>query len=195
MNVQDARQQTLGELLRRTARRDPDRLAIVCGDTRWTYAELDARCDALARALMRRGVAAGDRVAVLARNSHAFVALRFAVARAGAVLVPINFMLKPPEIAFILRNSGARILCTDSGLAEAARAWGGPGDEGRALRLAALGGRFGSGRRHGAPRRAPRGGRGRERSLPGAGGHAPPTDHVHERGRAGRTSRAARWRR
>ncbi len=122
MNVQDARQQTLGEILRRTARRDPDRLAIVCGETRWTYAELDARCDALARALMRRGVAAGDRVAVLARNSHAFVALRFAVARAGAVLVPINFMLKPPEIAYILRNSGARVLCTDSGLAEAARA-------------------------------------------------------------------------
>lgn len=119
--ISTARQQTVSDLLRRSARRSPGRLAIVCGDTRWTYAELDAICDRLARALIDSGVAAGDRVAVLARNSHAYAALRFAVARAGAVLVPVNFMLKPPEIAFILRNSQARLLCVDSGLASAAR--------------------------------------------------------------------------
>jgi fatty-acyl-CoA synthase len=64
----------------------------------------------------------GDRVAVLARNSHGFAALRFALARLGAVLVPINFMLKADEVAYILRHAGARTLATDSGLADLARA-------------------------------------------------------------------------
>jgi fatty-acyl-CoA synthase len=66
-------------------------------------------------------VGQGVRVAVLARNSHAFAALRFALARLGAVLVPINFMLKAEEAAYILRHAGAGVLATDSGLAELAR--------------------------------------------------------------------------
>ena len=61
-------------------------------------------------------------MAVLARNSHGFAALRFALARRGAVLVPINFMLKAEEVAYILRHAGARMLATDAGLAELARA-------------------------------------------------------------------------
>jgi fatty-acyl-CoA synthase len=67
-------------------------------------------------------MARGDRIAILARNSHAFAALRFAVARLGAVLVPVNFMLKADEAAYILRHAGARMLCTDSGLAALAQA-------------------------------------------------------------------------
>jgi fatty-acyl-CoA synthase len=47
-------------------------------------------------------------VAILSRNSHAFAALRFALARLGAVLVPINFMLNADEVAYILRHAGAR---------------------------------------------------------------------------------------
>ncbi|MDO8370427.1 MAG: AMP-binding protein, partial [Polaromonas sp.] len=62
-----------------------------------------------------------SRVAVLARNSHGFAALRFALARLGAVLVPINFMLKAEEVAFILRHAEAQMLATDSGLAELGR--------------------------------------------------------------------------
>jgi fatty-acyl-CoA synthase len=64
----------------------------------------------------------GEPVAVLARNSHGFAALRFALARLGAVLVPINFMLKAEEVAFILRHAGAKVLATDSGLTPLARA-------------------------------------------------------------------------
>jgi fatty-acyl-CoA synthase len=60
-------------------------------------------------------------VAVLARNSHGFAALRFALARMGAVMVPINFMLKADEVAYILRHAGAETLATDSGLAELAK--------------------------------------------------------------------------
>ena len=115
------RSQTLGDLLRRSARRHPDKSAILCGDVHWTYGEFDAICDRVAAGFASQGVAAGDRVAVLARNSHAFAAVRFGLARLGAVLVPINFMLKPAEIAHILRHAGAGTLCVDSGLAEAGR--------------------------------------------------------------------------
>ncbi len=116
------RRQTLGDVLHRTALRVPGKTAIVCGATQWTYAEFDALVSRLAAGLSQMGVAAGERVAVLARNSHGFAALRFALARLGAVLVPINFMLKAEEVAFILRHAGARTLATDSGLAELARA-------------------------------------------------------------------------
>jgi fatty-acyl-CoA synthase len=116
-----ARRQTLADLVRRSARRHPGKTAIVCGDTRWTFAQFDDVVSRLAGALIARGIAPGDRVAVLARNSHAFAALRFAIARAGAVLVPINFMLRAEEVAYILRHAGARLLATDSGLAALAR--------------------------------------------------------------------------
>ncbi len=116
------RRQTLADLLRRSARRFPNKTAIICGDTAWSYAEFDAICDRLAAGHAGRGVGKGARVAILSRNSHAFAALRFALARLGAILVPINFMLKPEEAAFILRHAGAEILATDSGLADVARA-------------------------------------------------------------------------
>ena len=116
------RRQTLGDVLRRTALRVPAKTAVICGETQWTYAEFDALVTRLAAGLARIGVLQGERVAVLARNSHGFAALRFALARLGAVLVPINFMLKAEEVAFILRHAGARTLATDSGLAELARA-------------------------------------------------------------------------
>jgi fatty-acyl-CoA synthase len=121
MTASTARRQTIAHLLRRTARRDPGKTAVICGEVSWSYREFDAICDKLARALAEMGVAVGDKVAILARNSHAFVAMRFAIARVGAVLVPVNFMLRPEEMAYILRHSGARILCTDSQLAESAR--------------------------------------------------------------------------
>ena len=113
--------QTLGDLLRRTRKRYPDKLAIRCGTTEWSYAEFDDSCNRLAAGLASLGVTTGDRVSVLARNSHAFAALRFAVARIGAVLVPVNFMLNSAEAHYILDHSGAKVMCVDSGLAELAR--------------------------------------------------------------------------
>ena len=118
--IQRARRQTLGDILRRSAGRYPDVSAIECGaHIRWSYAEFDALCDRLAAALLQQGIAKGDRVAVLARNSHSFAALRFALARTGAVLVPINFMLNAEEIAYILEHSGAESLCVDAEFAAA----------------------------------------------------------------------------
>jgi fatty-acyl-CoA synthase len=123
MNTAIPRRHTIGDLLHRSAARFPHKLAIACGEgVRWTYREFDQLCDRLAAGLAQQGIAKGDRVAILARNSHGFAALRFALARLGAVLVPINFMLKADEAAYILRHAGARLLATDSGLAGLARA-------------------------------------------------------------------------
>jgi fatty-acyl-CoA synthase len=101
---------TLGDLLRRTAARLPGKTAVICGEVQWTYAELDRITNRFANGLAAMGIARGDRVAIVSRNSHAFVVLRFALARLGAVLVPINFMLNAEEVAYVLRHAGARLL-------------------------------------------------------------------------------------
>lgn len=106
-----ARQHALGDLPRRSAARYPDKTAVVCGAVSWTFREFDTICNRIANGLAGRGIQRGDRVALLSRNSHAFVAMRFALAKLGAVLVPINFMLKVDEVAYILRHCGARLLC------------------------------------------------------------------------------------
>ncbi len=115
------RRQTLGDLLRRSAARNPHKTAIICGSVSWTYAEFNALCNRLANGLLASGVKTGDRVAILSRNSHGFAALRFALARRGAVLVPINFMLNAEEVAYILRHSGAELLCTGPDMVELGR--------------------------------------------------------------------------
>jgi fatty-acyl-CoA synthase len=116
------RRQTIADLLHRTAKRYPRKTGLICGATHWTFAEFDDVVDRVAAGLSGMGVGHASRVAVLARNSHGFAALRFALARLGAVLVPINFMLKAEEVAYILKHAGAQTLATDSALADTARA-------------------------------------------------------------------------
>ena len=116
----EIRSQCIADLLRRSAIRFPNRVAVACGQTHWTFAQFSTVCDRLAAGLASTGIRATDRVAILARNSHAFAALRFAVARLGAVLVPVNFMLNAEEVGYILKHSGASLLATDSELARVA---------------------------------------------------------------------------
>ncbi len=115
------RRQTLADTLRRSAQRVPHRVGLACGATRWSYREFHATSERLAAGLAGRVIRRGDRIAVLARNSHGFVALRYALMRLGAVMVPINFMLQADDVAFILEHSGARTLACDSGMADVAR--------------------------------------------------------------------------
>ncbi len=122
LRTEAVRRHTLGDLLRRTAARSPTKPAVICGELVWTYAELDQITNRLANGLAARGVATGDRVAILSRNSHAFVALRFALARLGAVLVPINFMLNADEVGFVLRHAGAKLLAVGPDLVALATA-------------------------------------------------------------------------
>ena len=111
--ISRARLQSLSAMLRRSARRHGNKTAVICGEVEWSYEAFDRIVDRLARGLRDAGVRSGDRIAILARNSHAFIALRFAIARADAVLVPINFMLNPPDVHYILEHSGARFLFVD----------------------------------------------------------------------------------
>jgi fatty-acyl-CoA synthase len=118
--VARARQHAVGDLLHRTAARYPDKLAVVAGDLRFTYAEFEAAVNRTAHALADRGLAKGDRLALLSHNSWQFAVLAFATAKLGVVLVPVNFMLGPDEIAFILGHSGATGMVTEDALAATA---------------------------------------------------------------------------
>jgi fatty-acyl-CoA synthase len=118
--VARARQHSVGDLLRRTALRYPDKLAVVAGSRRVTYAEFDAAVNRAAHALARRGVAKEDRLALLSHNCWQYAVLVFATAKLGVVLVPVNFMLGAEEIAYIIDHSGATGLITEDALAPTA---------------------------------------------------------------------------
>jgi fatty-acyl-CoA synthase len=103
--------------LKRSATLHPDRPAVVHGDLRRTYEELDARVNRLASALRGRGLQRRDRVAVLAPNTPALLEAHFGVPAAGGVLVAINARLSAREVRAILEHSGARTVLADAELA------------------------------------------------------------------------------
>ncbi|GGG43183.1 acyl-CoA synthetase [Caldovatus sediminis] len=98
----------LASLLLQTARRLPDRPALVWRDRVWTWRETAARAAAAAAALRARGIGKGDRVLVHARNSNAMFESVWACWLIGAVWVPTNFRLSPPEVAYLAASSRAR---------------------------------------------------------------------------------------
>jgi len=105
----------LGLFLEKRARLSPRLEALVEVERghRYTYAELDARCNRLADALRGRGVQPGDRVAFLLMNGVEYIESYFALAKLGAVMVPLNWRLVPDELAFILKDSGSTVLIYD----------------------------------------------------------------------------------
>ncbi len=104
--VAAASRHTIGDLLRRSALRYPQRLALVHNERRWSYSALDAAVNRCANALTAHGVAQGDRVAIFSHNSDAFVIAFFALAKLGAISVPVNFMLNADEVAYVLDHAG-----------------------------------------------------------------------------------------
>lgn len=102
--------------MRHHALRSPDRAALCYAGSTVSYGELWRRIGTLAAALRARGVLPGDRVALLMKNSAAFIEIALAVSHTGAVLVPINFRLAPAEVDYILRDSGAVLLLCDEEL-------------------------------------------------------------------------------
>jgi len=107
---------TIGETLRATARRVPDRDALVFGGMRYTYAELDEQVDRVAGVLAGHGIGKGDRIALMATNSDLFVITFYAVHRLGAIFVPINPASAAPELDYLMRDSGASALVFDAAL-------------------------------------------------------------------------------
>ena len=101
---------TLGQLIRDQARAIGDHIAFSFEGRDLTYAELDAAASKVANALIADGVGAGNRVAVLDKNTLEVFELMFGAAKVGAVLCPINWRLAPPEIAHIVNDAQARVL-------------------------------------------------------------------------------------
>ena len=114
-SVSQARARIISDILRLQAGRIPEEIALSYEGQSDSFAALDQYVSRASNALIAAGIAPGDRVAMLSHNNRAFVILRFAIIRAGAIFTPINFMLNADEIAFILDHSGARaILAEDS---------------------------------------------------------------------------------
>jgi fatty-acyl-CoA synthase len=109
---------TIGNIIRknRLSRGMADHVAVVFEDQRLTYQELDERVDRLAAGLQRSGFRQGDRAIVLAKNRTEWVEIFFALARLGGVVVPVNYLLKPAELADCLTDSQARWAFVESDL-------------------------------------------------------------------------------
>ena len=108
------RTQGLGAWLPRRRLRSPDKAAVVYGENQHlTYAQLADAAEAFSAVLASRGIGAGDAVAYLGENSPDFLIALFGATRIGAVFVPVNTRLAGPEIAHVLRDSGARALVHD----------------------------------------------------------------------------------
>ena len=111
--VARGRRDTMGDLLRRSAARYPGKTAVVCGELSVTYAELDETVDRMAAALAERGLRKGDRLGLLSRNSYGFIVAYYASARVGSICVPVNYMLRAAEVAYILGHAGANAMIAE----------------------------------------------------------------------------------
>ncbi|MBY0509082.1 MAG: AMP-binding protein, partial [Rhodospirillaceae bacterium] len=96
------------------ARLTPERLAVIYGDQRVSYAALHVRIGALAGFLAKEGIGAGDVVAVFMKNSAAFLEIAFAVSHVGGVLLPLNFRLAGEEARYIVENAEAKLVFADA---------------------------------------------------------------------------------
>jgi fatty-acyl-CoA synthase len=90
------------------------RVGVICGDQRFTYAQFGARCQRLASSLPSLGVAPGDRVALLSFNTHRLLESYYGVVQAHAIVMPLNVRLSPQEFIGILNHSGAKVLCFEN---------------------------------------------------------------------------------
>jgi fatty-acyl-CoA synthase len=97
------------------------RIGVVSGDRQFTYAELGQRAERLATGLRKLGIAASDRVAYLSYNNHQLLEGYFGVIQARAILLPLNVRLAEPELAAILRHSGAIMVIFEDDFAETVR--------------------------------------------------------------------------
>lgn len=114
--ISAARADTLGDQLRRTAARLPNKTALIDGETELSFADFDRLANRWANALTDAGVTPGARVAILSRNCWQFAVAAYGAARAGAILVPINFVLTPGELGPLIAATRPAVLITQSAL-------------------------------------------------------------------------------
>ncbi|MEQ9270109.1 class I adenylate-forming enzyme family protein [Marinobacter salarius] len=100
----------VGDLPAQAARRYGQRRALICGDARATFAEIDAWSASIAGYLAGGGIVPGERVIVYGANSIGWVVSYYAALRAGAIVVPVNKLLTPAEMVYIAGHCGARLI-------------------------------------------------------------------------------------
>ncbi|QJY48261.1 AMP-binding protein [Pseudonocardia broussonetiae] len=106
----------VGDSLTRTAALRPAQPALVDGDRRWTYAELNAWVNRLAHGLAARGYGRGDALGLASANSAEFLAVYYACAKLGVVCVPVNLGWRPDETAYVLGHSRSRGIVVEAQL-------------------------------------------------------------------------------
>ncbi|MCP5041870.1 MAG: long-chain-fatty-acid--CoA ligase [bacterium] len=107
------------DFLRRAVQLYSNKTAVVDGDVRLTYKELQQRVNQISNALLGAGIQKGDRVGILSPNSHFFLESFYATSQIGAILVPLNFRLQSADIEYILDHAGVVCLVADRELAQA----------------------------------------------------------------------------
>jgi fatty-acyl-CoA synthase len=110
------RRNTVGDAIHRAARVFRDRSALVFGDRDWSFAALDVAADSVAAEFAEMGLKPGDRIAAYARNSDAYFLAWLGCVRGGFVHVPVNYALTGEELAYIVGQSGARLVLFGPGL-------------------------------------------------------------------------------
>src|SRR2546423_6399797 len=103
---------TIDQILPGTAARLPDKTALIFGDKTFTYRQLERLSNQAANGLKQLGVKKGDRVTLFAQNSWEWAVSYIAIAKAGGVLNPVNAMLTADELAFVIKDCGAKALIT-----------------------------------------------------------------------------------
>lgn len=112
----------LGDIPGHFARRQPDNVALSFEGRTTTYAALERQTSQVARALLASGAGPGDRICYLGKNTDLYFELLLGAAKAGVTMVPINWRLAPPEVAYIARNAEARLLFSTREFLDTARA-------------------------------------------------------------------------
>jgi long-chain acyl-CoA synthetase len=108
----------LATLLENSAEKFPEREAIVLGDTRLTYAQVDGAANMVANLLVSRGIQPGDKVALSCANLPYFTIVYYGILKAGATVVPLNVLLKAREVAYHLDDADAKAYFCFEGTAE-----------------------------------------------------------------------------
>lgn len=124
---------TFGEFLEHWAEERPDATAFEQGERITTYGELEPLTRRIVSVFQDHGIGKGDRVAWLGKNIDIFYIMFLAASRMGAVMAPIGWRLAPPEVAYILQDTGAKLLVTGEGFEEQAAKAAGGLDQGLAI--------------------------------------------------------------
>jgi acyl-CoA synthetase (AMP-forming)/AMP-acid ligase II len=110
--------QVIGDIIRLSAKRYPEKTALIMDEKSMTYREINGQANQLAKGLLSLGVKTGDRVAILAFNCLEYPVIVYGIAKTGAVLVPINFRFKKDELVYVINNSEPKVLIYGSEFVE-----------------------------------------------------------------------------